>query len=143
MKTINSGCTPTPDKSHHITTGEAAELCSVQPDTVLKWIKEGGVCGLPRLPEDTTASCTATCRPSYRQTALERRRCGPTRASPTPCAVGSSSAIRVFCGKPARSVSSTGFARPCALACWGWEKRSGTPGCSARTPARIAPTTGG
>jgi excisionase family DNA binding protein len=42
METINSGCPQLPDnKSRHITTGEAAELCSVQPDTVLKWIKKG------------------------------------------------------------------------------------------------------
>ena len=42
MEAINSGSPQIPDKkSHHITTGEAAELCSVQPDTVLKWIKKG------------------------------------------------------------------------------------------------------
>ena len=28
-------------ESQHLTTGEAAELCSVKPDTVLKWIKKG------------------------------------------------------------------------------------------------------
>ena len=28
-------------KSRLLTTGEAAELCSVRPDTVLKWVKKG------------------------------------------------------------------------------------------------------
>jgi excisionase family DNA binding protein len=42
MKTINSGSPQAPiSESRHLTTGEAAELCSVQPDTVLKWIKKG------------------------------------------------------------------------------------------------------
>ena len=42
MKPINSGYVQTPNsKSQHLTTGEAAELCSVKPDTVLKWIKKG------------------------------------------------------------------------------------------------------
>jgi excisionase family DNA binding protein len=29
------------NKPHYLTTGESAELCSVKPDTVLKWIKKG------------------------------------------------------------------------------------------------------
>jgi excisionase family DNA binding protein len=29
------------NKPHHLTTGDSAELCSVKPDTVLKWIKKG------------------------------------------------------------------------------------------------------
>ena len=42
MRSIKSGCTEaasfdTPD----LTTGEAAALCAVKPDTVLKWIKKG------------------------------------------------------------------------------------------------------
>src|ERR1035437_6176726 len=38
METIKSGCSKTPN---NLTTGEAAGLCSVKPDTVLKWIKRG------------------------------------------------------------------------------------------------------
>ena len=42
MKTINPGYVHMPtNKSQHLTTGEAAGLCSVKPDTVLKWIKKG------------------------------------------------------------------------------------------------------
>jgi excisionase family DNA binding protein len=42
MKPINAGCSQLAgSESRHLTTGEAAGLCSVQPDTVLKWIKKG------------------------------------------------------------------------------------------------------
>jgi excisionase family DNA binding protein len=42
MKLINSGCHQAIGReSRQLTTGEAAGLCSVQPDTVLKWIKKG------------------------------------------------------------------------------------------------------
>lgn len=42
METIKSGYHQLPDSgSQHLTTGKAAEICSVQPDTVLKWIKKG------------------------------------------------------------------------------------------------------
>jgi len=42
METISSAYAQAPNyESRHLTTGEAAGLCSVKPDTVLKWIKKG------------------------------------------------------------------------------------------------------
>jgi excisionase family DNA binding protein len=42
MKTINSGSHQVPSsESRQLTTSEAAELCSVKSDTVLKWVKKG------------------------------------------------------------------------------------------------------
>ena len=42
MKTIKSGCSQLSNsESRHLTTSEAAEICFVQPDTVLKWVKKG------------------------------------------------------------------------------------------------------
>jgi excisionase family DNA binding protein len=42
MRSIKSGYPNAVDsQSHHLTTGEAAELCSVKPVTVLKWLEMG------------------------------------------------------------------------------------------------------
>ena len=35
-----------PDKTNLLTTGQAAQLCSVTPDTILKWIKKGRLTGV-------------------------------------------------------------------------------------------------
>ena len=34
------------DKSNLLTTGQAAKLCSVTPDTILKWLKRGRLNGV-------------------------------------------------------------------------------------------------
>jgi excisionase family DNA binding protein len=47
------------DQRNLLSTGRAAELCSVTPDTILKWIKRGRLSGVRTAGVGTAGGCVA------------------------------------------------------------------------------------